>query len=164
MKKITIRDVAKRAGVSKGTVSAVINARNTVKPVTRDHILNVMKEMNFRPKGIARNMKNGSAEKTLAVIIKDLSYPFYTDIVMGVKKYANSKGYSVIMTSSENDHEYEKRFSHLFSIKDIKGTICFYIAPGNNLEISDCVKTTGKCFTLFARSTSLRSLISILKI
>ncbi|MCB0744544.1 MAG: LacI family DNA-binding transcriptional regulator, partial [Ignavibacteriae bacterium] len=39
MKKITIDDVAKRAGVSKGTVSAVIKKKNTVKPVTRDHIL-----------------------------------------------------------------------------------------------------------------------------
>ncbi|MGE5847410.1 MAG: LacI family DNA-binding transcriptional regulator, partial [Ignavibacteria bacterium] len=40
MKRITIIDVAKRAGVSKGTVSAVINAKNSVKPGTRDHILN----------------------------------------------------------------------------------------------------------------------------
>lgn len=126
MKKITIVDVAKRAGVSKGTVSAVINAKNTVKPVTRDHILNVMKDLNFRPKGIARNLKNGDVDKVIGVIIKDLSYPFYTSIAAGVKEYANSKGYSVIITSSENDHECEVKFSHLFSTKDIKGAI---IAP-----------------------------------
>jgi LacI family transcriptional regulator len=59
VKKITIEDVAKHAGVSKGTVSAVINAKNTVKLVTRNHILEIMKELNFRPKGIARNLKNG---------------------------------------------------------------------------------------------------------
>ena len=130
MKKITIEDVAKRAGVSKGTVSAVINAKNTVKPTTRDHILAVMKELNFRPKGVARNLKNGSKEKTIGIIIKDLNYPFYTSIATGAKEYANSKGYSIVITSSENDHESEKKFSHLFSTKDIKGTIIAPIVEG----------------------------------
>lgn len=132
MKKITIDDVAKKAGVSKGTVSAVINAKNTVKPETRDLILGVMKELNFRPKGIARNLKNNLGDKSIGVIIKDISYPFYTAIVSGVKEYANSKGYSVIITSSENDHESEKRFSHLFSTKDIKGAIIAPIVEGTS--------------------------------
>jgi len=130
MKRITIVDVAKRAGVSKGTVSAVINAKNSVRPATRDYILNIMKELNFRPKGVARNLKNGNVDKTIGVIIKDLNYPFYTSIAYGVKEYANSKGYSVIITSSENDHESEKKFSHLFSTKDIKGTIIAPIVEG----------------------------------
>ncbi len=130
MKKITIEDVAKRAGVSKGTVSAVINAKSSVKPTTRDHILNVMKELNFRPKGVARNLKNGNQDKSIGVIIKDLNYPFYTSIATGVKEYASSKGYSVIITSSDNDHESEQKFSHLFSAKDIKGIIIAPIVEG----------------------------------
>ena len=73
MKRITIEDVAKRTGVSKGTVSAVINAKSTVKPATRDHILAVMKELNFRPKGVARNLKNGTQDKSIGIIIKDLN-------------------------------------------------------------------------------------------
>jgi DNA-binding LacI/PurR family transcriptional regulator len=130
MKKITIEDVAKRAGVSKGTVSAVMNGKNTVKPGTRDRILKVMKDLNFRPRGVARNLKNGHQDKSIAVIIKDLNYPFYTSIATGVKEYANSKGYSVIIASSENDHECEKKFTHLFSGKDIKGTIIAPIVEG----------------------------------
>ncbi len=126
MKKITIEDVAKRAGVSKGTVSAVINAKNTVKPDTREHILEVMKELNFRPWGMARNLKNGNQDKSIGIIIKDLSYPFYTTIALGAREYAHHKGYSFIVASSENDHECEKKFTHLFSTKDIKGAI---IAP-----------------------------------
>ena len=131
MKRITIEDVAKRTGVSKGTVSAVINAKNTVKPVTRDHILAVMKELNFRPKGVARNLKNGTQDKSIGIIIKDLNYPFYTSIASGVKEYANTKGYSVIVTSSDDDHQSEKRLSHLFSAKDIKGTIIAPIVAGS---------------------------------
>jgi len=130
MKKITIEDVARRANVSKGTVSAVINAKNIVRPETRDRILTVMKELNFRPRGVARNLKNDGQEKSIGVIIKDLNYPFYTSIATGVREYANSKGYSVVVTSSENDHESEKKLTHLFSSKDIKGTIIAPIVEG----------------------------------
>lgn len=130
MKKITIEDVAKRAGVSKGTVSAVINAKSSVKSSTRDHILNVMKELNFKPKGVARNLKNTSQDKSIGIIIKELTYPFYASIITGVKDYASSKGYSLIITSSDNDHESEKKFSNLFSIKDIKGIIIAPIVEG----------------------------------
>ena len=126
MKKTTIEDVARRARVSKGTVSAVINAKSTVKPATRDHILEVMKELNFRPRGVARNLKNGIQERSIGIIIKDLNYPFYTSIAMGVTEYANSKGYSVVISSSDDSNEREKQLSHLFSAKDIKGAI---IAP-----------------------------------
>lgn len=126
MKRITIVDVAERAGVSKGTVSAVINAKNNVHQATKDHVLKVMKELNFRPSGMARHLKSGGQDKSIGIIIKDLNYPFYTTIATGARQYANSKGYSVVVTSSENDHEYEKRLTHLFSTRDIKGTI---IAP-----------------------------------
>ncbi len=130
MKRITIEDVARRANVSKGTVSAVINAKSTVKPVTRDHILEIMKEMNFRPRGVARNLKNGSKDNSIAIIIKDLNYPFYTSIATGAKDYASTKGYSVIITSSDDSHEREKKLSHLFSTKDIKGTIIAPVVEG----------------------------------
>ncbi len=130
MKKITIDDVARRAGVSKGTVSAVINAKDSVKAGTREHILEVMKQMNFRPRGGARNLRNGHQDRSIGIIIKDLSYPFYTTIAAGVKDYAASKGYSVIITSSENDHEWEKKFTRLFSAKDIKGAIIAPIVEG----------------------------------
>ncbi len=132
MKKITIEDVAEQAGVSKGTVSAVINAKNSVKPLTRDHVLEIMKELNFRPKGMARNLRNANQFNTIGIIIKDLSYPFYSSIAYGVKEYANQKGYSVIVTSSENDHESEIKFSHLFSTKDIKGTIIAPVIEGTS--------------------------------
>ena len=131
MTRITIEEVAKQANVSKGTVSAVINGKNSVNPATREHILKVMKDLNFRPRGMARNLKNGDQVRCIGIIIKDLNYPFYTSIAAGAREYANSKGYSVIVASSENDHECEKKFTHLFSIKDIKGAIIAPIVEGS---------------------------------
>ncbi len=130
MKKTTIEDVARRARVSKGTVSAVINAKNTVKPATRDHILEVMKELNFRPRGIARNLKNSAQERSIGFIIKDLGYPFYTSIAEGINEFASSKGYSVVIASSNDSNVCEKQLSHLFSSKDIKGAIIAPVVEG----------------------------------
>jgi DNA-binding LacI/PurR family transcriptional regulator len=93
-----------------------------------------MKELHFRPKGVARNLKNGNQDKSIGIIIKDLNYPFYTAIATGVREYANSKGYSVIAASSENDHECEKKLTHLFSSKDIKGAIIAPIVEGAEIE------------------------------
>lgn len=132
MKSKTIEDVAKIAGVSKGTVSAVINAKNSVKPSTRDAVLAVMKKLNYRPQGVARNLKSNIHEKSIGLIIKDINYPFYTAIASGVKEYANEKGYVVFITSSENNHESEREISNLFASKDIKGAIIAPIIEGTS--------------------------------
>jgi len=130
-RKIIIDDIAKKAKVSKGTVSAVINQKNTVSPKTRDRVLEVMKKMNYMPKGISRVMKNNSKDKSVGLIIKDINYPFYTAIASGVKDYANSKGYSVVIASSMNDHESEKKLSQLFLSKGIQGIIIAPIVEGS---------------------------------
>jgi len=130
-KKVTIDDIARKAGVSKGTVSAVINLKHSVSPKTKDHVLNVMKKLNFTPKGISRVMKNNSKGKSIGLIIKDINYSFYTAIASGVKDYANKKGYSLVISSSMNDHESEKKLSHLFLSKGIQGIIIAPIVDGS---------------------------------
>jgi DNA-binding LacI/PurR family transcriptional regulator len=126
MKRPTLDDVARKSGVSKGTISAVINAKDWVRPQTRELVLGVMRSLNYRPRGLARNLKRDDQDRSIGIIIKDFSYPFYHSIVTGVKEYADTKGYSVIVTSSEDNHRSEERLTHLFSEKDVKGTI---IAP-----------------------------------
>jgi DNA-binding LacI/PurR family transcriptional regulator len=63
---------------------------------------------------------------SIGIIIKDLSYPFYQFIATGTKEYADTRGYCVIVASSEDNHRSEEQLTHLFSEKDVKGTI---IAP-----------------------------------
>ena len=137
--KVTIEEIAKRAGVSEGTVSAVLNEKNNVKPSTKENILRVMKALNYRPKGVARNLKNGKVEKSIGIIIKELNYPFYTNIAEGAKEYARSRGYSLIVASSDYDLESEKKFTNLFSAKDIRGAIITAIVEGDS-EIEHLLK------------------------
>lgn len=130
MKKVTISDVAKHAKVSKGTVSAVINGKANVKSSTRDHILEVIKELNYRPKGTARNLRGEQAEKSIGLIIKDINYPFYTAIAAGAMEYAKTKGYAVVVAGSDDNLENERRLTKLYSAKDIKGVIIAPVVAG----------------------------------
>lgn len=131
MKKITLKDVAIKAGVSEGTVSAVINMRHTVNKKTRDNVFNAMKALNYKPKVFTKVKKINSTEKCIGLIIKDINYPFYTAIASGMKEYANKKGYSVIISSSMNNHESEKQLSNLFLSKGIKGIVIAPIVEGD---------------------------------
>ena len=127
MKKTTIADVAKRAEVSIGTVSAVLNEKNSVKLETRKIVLNAIKELNYRPHGNARNLKNTDLyTDSIGLLIRELDNPFYTAIALGVIEYAKSKKYLVNIASSEGDHTFEEKIIKGFSGKDIKGAI---IAP-----------------------------------
>ncbi len=125
--RVTINNVADYAGVSIGTVSAVINGKDTVRQETRKIILNAMKELNYRPHGNARNLKDtGAYLDTIGLLIREMDNPFYTAIALGVTDYAKSKGYLVSIASSEGDHTLEEKIIKSFSGKDIKGAI---IAP-----------------------------------
>jgi LacI family transcriptional regulator len=127
LKKVTIGDVAKHAEVSIGTVSAVLNKKNTVKLETRNIVLNTIKKLNYRPHGSARNLKNaGISSDSIGLLVRELDNPFYTAIALGVMEYAKSKGYMVVLASSESDHAHEEKITNGFSGKDIKGAI---IAP-----------------------------------
>jgi LacI family transcriptional regulator len=127
MKMVTIDDVAKKAGVSKGTVSAVINQKNIVHVETRDAVIRAMKELNYRPRGSARNLKNPLVQyRSIGLLVRELDNPFYTGIALGVMEYASNKGYLVLVASSEGDHKYEEKITQSFTGKDIKGAI---IAP-----------------------------------
>jgi len=131
-RRITITDVAEKAGVSKGTVSAVINDKQTVKSSTKEHVLKVMKDLNFRPKGQARFLRRKNIEKSLGLIIRELNNPFYTALAKGVKKYANANNYIVFISSTEGDHIVEERTTRICTSKDVKGVIIAPVMNGNH--------------------------------
>jgi len=127
MKRVTIHDVAKRAGVSLGTVSAVINEKTTVRPETRKAVLSAVKELNYRPWGGTREVGSRAQRLwTISLLVRELDNPSNTAIAMGAMECASSKGYLVIIASSEGDHTYEERITETFLGKDIRGAI---IAP-----------------------------------
>lgn len=123
MKNATIHDVAARAAVSIGTVSAVINHKDTVSEATRRRVQQAISELQYRPNAAARRRLQRAQEKTLGLVIKEVHNPFFADIIIGVQEAARAKGYHVLVVSSERDYAWERQLVEMLVGKDVEGLI-----------------------------------------
>jgi LacI family transcriptional regulator len=118
----TITDVAREAGVSKATVSAVLNDASSVKESTRARVLDAIKRLNYRPTQLARRgpVREG---KSLGIIVKEIDNPYYAEVVLGARSCAEKNGYSLAVMSSEGDYAAERRAVELLRAKHVDGLI-----------------------------------------
>ena len=108
MKKVTIRDVAREAGVSVTLVSFVMNAKMgkdgrldcPVNPDTAERVLQVAKRLGYRRNNAAASLRSGRSH-SIAVIVSDIANPFYAEICRNIENIAYKDGYTVIFASSE---------------------------------------------------------------
>jgi DNA-binding LacI/PurR family transcriptional regulator len=108
----TIFDVAKRAGVSIGTVSRVLNNRDRVHPRTRERVQKAIEELDFHSNALARGLASQQTD-TLGLIIPQVNDPFYFQIVRGVEDAASEKNYSLLIASQPRTAT-EARYNRLF--------------------------------------------------
>ncbi|MFW5972354.1 MAG: LacI family DNA-binding transcriptional regulator [Bacteroidota bacterium] len=130
-KRVTIRDVARRAGVSTGTVSAVINNRPSVRANTREHVLGVMERMGYAPSSAARRLGGLHSdldvfEPAIGLVVKELDNPFYTEVMIGARDELAAAGYLAFLTSSGGDFSAEGRLIDAARNRSMSGAI---IAP-----------------------------------
>lgn len=117
MKKVTIRDVAREAGVSVTLVSFVMNAKMgkdgrldcPVNPDTAERVLQVAKRLGYRRNNAAASLRSGRSH-SIAVIVSDIANPFFAEICRNIENIAYKAGYTVIFASSE---ENPQKLSHL---------------------------------------------------
>lgn len=102
----TIKDVAKRAGVSTATVSLVLSERPGVRisEATRQRVREAAKELEFTPNILARSLISGKSEM-LGVVVDDLSSPFVVGVVEGVERAARERRHHVIICQAKNAEE-----------------------------------------------------------
>lgn len=121
-KRVRIKDVALRAGVSTGTVSNVLNHPETVSEATRDHITKVMTEMNFVRDASARKLRVGESQ-SVGVIVRDLSNSFYTELARGIEDRLAQENCIMMVCSSDEDPVRESRFVRLFAEQGVRGML-----------------------------------------
>ncbi len=117
MKKVTIRDVAREAGVSVTLVSFVMNAKMgkdgrldcPVNPDTAERVLQVAKRLGYRRNNAAASLRSGRSH-SIAVIVSDLANPFFAEICRSIENIAYKDGFTVIFASSEENPE---KLAHL---------------------------------------------------
>jgi len=120
---ITIRDVARRAGVSLSTVSQVLNGRaGYASPATRDRVLAAARELGYRPNALARGLVT-SRTGTLGVVITDITRGLFTQVIGSIEQVASAQGYSVLLACAEGVLP-EQRALETFIDKRVDGIIC----------------------------------------
>ncbi|MDX3453515.1 LacI family DNA-binding transcriptional regulator [Streptomyces sp. ME02-8801-2C] len=116
MRTPTMREVAALAGVSIKTVSRFVNGDETVSRAIAERVRAAIDETGYRRNDLARSLRPGQRSTTLALLVGDLSNPFYGSIANGVMSAARAGGHNVVLASSDEDPEAERR-----SIDDLLG-------------------------------------------
>ncbi len=119
---ITLRDVAKEAGVSVSTASRVINNDKYTSEDVKKKVLAAIEKINYRPNLIARGLKK-SRTRTIGFIIPEILNPFAVSIINTMEHYSYEKGYSSILCITENHLKKEKNHINTLKDKQIDGYI-----------------------------------------
>jgi DNA-binding LacI/PurR family transcriptional regulator len=122
MRRVTIQDVARRAGVSYQTVSRVLNRRPDVAPDTRQRVQQVIAELGYQPSAIARSLVSNRT-RTLGLITADFSDYFFTQVIVGAEAEARRHGYYFMLGSTERNPADEPEYLRLLTERQVDGIL-----------------------------------------
>jgi LacI family transcriptional regulator len=111
---ITIRDIARRAGVSASTVSRVLNNRVPVADAKREAVLSVIETLGYRPNAVAQELARGHSQ-AIGVLPQGIANPFYSQVLKGVEQGLRGTDYYPLFASGEQTPEEEEALDQLLS-------------------------------------------------
>ena len=118
----TIKDVAKKAGVTPTTVSRVLNNRGYLSEETKQKVMRAMEELNYKPHAIARSLFSRKSG-IIGLILPDLRHPFFAEWTSFIEYYAHLNSYKVMVCSSNHDPVREKEFVDLLKSNQLDALI-----------------------------------------
>jgi len=130
---ITIGDIAKLAGVSRATVSGVLNNSPTVGAKTRKKVLAIIDEHNFKPNEVARALALNQTG-LIGLIVKDISNPLYNKIALGVEEVCDEHGYSMIISNTHVDYDRQIKNINILKRRRVDGLIIFPLQRMTELD------------------------------
>lgn len=122
IRNVNIKDVAKEAGVAVSTVSRVINNHSDVKKETKEHVLKVIKALNYVPNNSARNLKRISSN-TIGIFVLGEYNPFFGDIVESLESEISARGYAVMVHFHHADRDAIESAAQFILEKKLLGII-----------------------------------------
>lgn len=136
--KITIKDIAKEAGVSIATVSLIRNGKDKhITEATRRRVKDVMKKYNYIPNAMAGSLVT---RKTgiIGLVLPDITNPFFPGIARGAEDRANEEGYSIIFCNTDDKIEVEEKYIETLTSKMVDGIIIAH--SSNSDRMSEVLK------------------------
>ena len=131
-RKITLKHIARELGVSISTVSKALKNSEEIGSDTKEKVQAFAKLYNYKPNNIAISLKN-KRTKNIGVIIPDIVHHFFTTVFRGIEKYANAKGYNVIVCVSDESFDKEVINMELLANGSIDGFI-MALSSGTQLK------------------------------
>ena len=124
---ITINDIARLAGVSKATVSRVINQKPDVDPATRSKILQIMDEQGFVPSVTAAGLAGGRT-RLIGVLVPSLTWPLMPQIMRGIGEIVEQSPYELILYSISHEQDRSAVIDRILTARLAEGLLAVY--PG----------------------------------
>lgn len=135
---LTIKEVAELAGVSKSTVSRVLNNNGYVSNEARQKIEKVIKEHQYKPSAAAVSLSKQESS-IIGVVIPEIDNPFFAEVLKGITEMADENGFSLIFCDTQNSGEKELKALGMLEQQRVRGVI-ITPAMGYGLESIDKIK------------------------
>ncbi|MEO3825385.1 LacI family DNA-binding transcriptional regulator [Actinomadura sp. B10D3] len=158
----SIREVARRAGVSVGTVSNVLNRPDLVAEATRDRVRAAIEELGFVRNESARRLRRGpertagefhdQPRRAFGIVVEDLTNPYATDVARGAEAALNAAGHDALWLSSDHSAAKERRSLDLLVEQRAAGVLIIPVGMGSG-DISR-LRATGMSVVLIDRASS----------
>jgi DNA-binding LacI/PurR family transcriptional regulator len=131
---VTSVDVAERAGVSQSTVSLVFSGkgRGRVSEATQEHVRRCARELGYRPNVAAQALRLGSS-RAVALLVPDITNPFFSRVLRGAQRAARSAGYTVALVDTANDRRWEEQSFEALRAGPVDGYLLFEVDPPGGL-------------------------------
>lgn len=129
--KVTIRDVAEKAGTSVSTVSRVLTGSAPVSGDLRAVVEQAIDELGYRPSLVARSLKMQTTF-TIGLLVNDIMNPFFGAVARGVEEEANRHGYSLILCNTDENPRRELKYLQILRDKQVDGII--FGPTGDNVD------------------------------
>jgi LacI family transcriptional regulator len=131
---VTIKDVARLAGVSPMTVSRVINGSERVSPETRRTVEQAISELGYVPSRLARGLSR-QRTGTLALIVPDVANPFFTLIVRAAEDVARRAGYRIVLCDTRGDLSIEREVIEEMIAHRVEGIVIAPVSDGSKSHL-----------------------------
>jgi DNA-binding LacI/PurR family transcriptional regulator len=132
--RVTSVDVAERAGVSQSTVSLVFSGKGQgrVSEATQEHVRRCARELGYRPNVAAQALRLG-ASRAVALLVPDITNPFFSRVLRGAQRAARSAGYTVALVDTANDRRWEEQTFEALRAGPVDGYLLFEVDPPGGL-------------------------------
>ncbi|MEO0471721.1 MAG: LacI family DNA-binding transcriptional regulator [Bacteroidota bacterium] len=156
-----MKDIAGKTGLSLATVSRVFNDADKVSPKTRNLVLKVARELNFRPNKMASALRSGRSQ-TIGIVVPFIGRDIFSVSIQRMEEVLSAAGYSIIICQSHESAEKEKEILENLKQLRVDGVIMSVSKETKDASAIQAMKEEGVPVVLFDRTVELDDINSVL--